>query len=109
VKVGVSQASEGWDLWAIEVNGEHIGERPSDRALGFDACIEGNASEMIAIAEAIELRCRASFKRCAIEPIRDGFELWSPRNSQRRAKITPAEAVELAADIRAKCSPKESA
>ncbi len=65
-----------------------------------DADVEGCASEMLAIADAIEERGYSSSKRCAVDARTDRVQLWSPRNSQHPGVITYAEADELAADIR---------
>lgn len=66
-----------------------------------DADVEGVAIEMKAIAEAIEKRGGASFKRCAVGVGPYGkVEFWSPRNSQKPGVVTLAEADDLARQIR---------
>lgn len=70
------------------------------------ADIEGDREEMAAIADAIENRKSARFKRCAATHVtvlgdRDGhYLLSSPRNTISPTKITAVEADELAASIR---------
>lgn len=103
---------EGFDdWWAIEW-AEHAnragllptGERGSfgwfSSARPSDADIEGTAGEMAAIATAIESGKGAEFYRCAVSPVADGFEIWSPRNSMNPATITRSQAAHLAAEIR---------
>jgi hypothetical protein len=67
-----------------------------------DADVEGTAAEMLAIAAAIESRKLVSFRRCAVAWEDMNVALWSPRNSQEIGFVSHAEAIELAADIRAK-------
>jgi hypothetical protein len=76
-----------------------------------DACIEGTAFEMRAIAIAINKGECARFKRCAAVFINlhdsqfmesgagEHYSLYSPRNSTIVARLTIEEAKELAADI----------
>ena len=65
-------------------------------------CIEGTAFEMLAIAEAIEQKKSARFKRCAATFAMEGYEMESPRNSRAPVLVSHSEASELAADIRQK-------
>lgn len=76
-------------------------------AMGFycssrisDSDIEGHGVEMLAIADAIEARGRAHFKRCAVDARTSVVEFWSPRNSQRHGEASRACADDLAKDIR---------
>lgn len=71
-----------------------VNPRPSD------ADVEGDAEEMRAIAAAIETGAAERFRRCAVAPVDGGYELWSPRNSTWRGRITLDEANDLAASIR---------
>lgn len=74
-----------------------------------DACVEGTAAEMLAIAEAIERREEESFKRCAVDARTDRVEFWSPRNSQRHGIVSREAADELAAQIRRELGSVQSA
>lgn len=65
-----------------------------------DADVEGRASEMLALADAIERREIETFKRCAVDARTDRVQLWSPRNSQRPGIVSRADADALAAQIR---------
>lgn len=71
-----------------------------------NADIEGDREEMAAIADAIENRKSAYFKRCAATHVTmfgelsGHYLLSSPRNTISPTKITVAEADELAASIR---------
>lgn len=66
------------------------------------ASIEGNAEEMLALAEAIESRSAYSAKRCAVDARTDRVQLWSPRNSVTESIVSRADAEHLAADIRSR-------
>lgn len=74
-----------------------------------NADIEGYASEMLAIADAIIERDYVAFRRCAVNCGTDGVRLWSPRNSDPDSTPTVpyARALELAKEIRAKVTPTE--
>lgn len=75
-----------------------------------DADIEGYADEMLAIAEAIEKRGAARFKRCAVNAETEPVHFWSPRNSTRDGEVSLAVADALAKEIRSVCAaaqPKE--
>lgn len=66
-----------------------------------DADVEGTAEEMKAIAEAIEQRSYAEFRRCAVKVHEyDRVEFWSPRNSQKSGVVSMAVANDLARLIR---------
>lgn len=68
-----------------------------------DACVEGDASEMMAIAQAIQAEGSAQFDRCAVQRVEGhGFFFWSPRNSQERAFVETEDAKELAEEIKAR-------
>ncbi len=66
-----------------------------------DACVEGSAAEMRALAAAIERRGHASFKRCGVRVEGDQVFVWSPRNSTREGVISLAAADDLVTQIRA--------
>jgi hypothetical protein len=102
------------DYWTIE-RAEHSGELRIDRMTDvygpYNAVwtaarlgsgytdIEGTAHEMREIAEAIQARGMASFKRCAVECLPNGVALWSPRNSLHAVLVTHAQADALARAI----------
>lgn len=65
-----------------------------------DADVEGTANEMRAIADAIEAGRSESFRRCAAHVCERGYQLSSPRNSQREALISHEQARHLASEIR---------
>lgn len=70
-----------------------------------DASVEGSAVEMLAIADAIEKRTVAIFRRCAVSA-RDhvtSVEFWSPRNSRASGWVPYEDALPLVALIREKC------
>lgn len=68
-----------------------------------DACVEGTAAEMLAIAATITARGYFGARRCAVEFSDGAFLFWSPRNSQGDANdaISPEDADDLAREIRA--------
>ena len=70
-----------------------------DTARISNACVEGTAEEMIAIAVAIKERTDESFKRCAVLFASDGVHFWSPRNSTVDGLVSLEEADELANQI----------
>ena len=61
-----------------------------------DACVEGTAEEMRALAKAIKARHWASFKRCAVRVEGESAYFCSPRNSTRDAVVPLADADEFA-------------
>lgn len=67
-----------------------------------DACVEGTAEEMLAIADAIDNKTSVSFKRCAVNITYSEVRFRSPRNSKKDGIVSHAEASELAAKIRLK-------
>lgn len=102
---------DGFDDWYVIDRANHDGRswmEPREYGAAFmcswrisDADVEGPASEMRRIAEAIETRGGFNAKRCAVRVCGDLVEFWSPRNSMRRGVVTLANADELAAQIRA--------
>lgn len=69
-----------------------------------DACVEGSAHEMLAIAKAIEDRKSVGFKRCAVavDEAEGVVRFWSPRNSRMHGVTQLYWADELAKQIREK-------
>ena len=60
--------------------------------LSPEACIEGTAEQMLALARAIQLREAVSFKRCAVHFEADGVHFSSPKNSERDAVVSVEDA-----------------
>lgn len=84
--------------WMEQIDTNAFALRCSSRI--SDADIEGSASEMRAIAEAIEKREYVSFKRCAVDAREELVKFWSPRNSQEPGTTSYAEALVLAEQIK---------
>lgn len=81
---------------------------PGGPRLPCHPSIEGTADEWTLIAGAIEAGAPRAFGRVAFAPQAGGGEFWSPRNStgdRDHVRLTTAELVDLAADIRAKLAP----
>ena len=106
----VMKKSEWLDDWYLIVKAEHDGQewfmRTASNSLRLmcserisDACVEGDEHEMLGIAQAIKLRERRSFGRCAVAFLSDGVHFWSPRNSMEDGVVTVEEADELADQI----------
>jgi len=72
-----------------------------------NADIEGDAEEMLSIADAIKTRGAARHKRCAAKTTPDGVELWSPRNSIGRTLVPLSVADALAEEITQKLATPE--
>lgn len=70
-----------------------------DSARISDACVEGTAVEMLAIAKAIEARGSVSFKRCEVRVVGDNAFFCSPRNSEEDAEVSLADADAFAAQV----------
>lgn len=83
-----------------------LGEPSADSDMHNNADIEGDSREMLAIAQAIETGGQAHFKRCSAVTTEAGVELMSPRNMRFPVLITHECAKALAADIRAKVTPR---
>jgi hypothetical protein len=92
------------DWWIIE-RAEHDGREGITDGMYWhsarisDADVEGGASEMLAIAEAIRARGNFSAKRCAVEVDGDRVAFRSPRNSQTDGIVSLAVADALADEI----------
>lgn len=84
--------------WYEEVDKDCFAFRCSER-LSPDACIEGTAEEMLAVADAIKYRGMASFKRVAVEFNSNGFIFWSPKNSQHDAFVQTEDADRFAYEV----------
>ena len=106
----VMKKSAWLDDWYLIVKAEHDGrewmERTGPNSSRFmcserisDACVEGSEEEMLGIAQAIKLRERGSFGRCAVAFLSDGVHFWSPRNSSEDGVVSVEEADELADQI----------
>lgn len=112
MKVVLVRSENLTNWWLIE-RAEHDGrewmEMRGANVMAFmrsarvsDADVEGDATEMLAIADAIQRGESVYFRRCAAERTPNGYLLSSPRNSTRAELITFEEASALALDIRAK-------
>ena len=100
--------------YTISVPDPQPGIPPGDRWCALSGpraplpAILGTADEWLLIAGAIEAGAARAFGRVAFEARIGGGELWSPHNStgdRDHVRLTTAELVELAADIRAKLVP----
>lgn len=93
--------SSNLDNWYIIERKVHDGSVVSARRIS-DACVEGGAREMLAIAAAIEASESVSFGRCAVDARgRNEVEFYSPRNSRKRGAVPYKDALALAEEIRA--------
>ena len=105
------KSSKWSDDWYTIVRAEHDGHQwwesdwhnrkrfMTSERLSPEACIEGDANEMLAVAKAIKKRSPVSFKRVAVHFEPDGVHFCSPRNSDHDAVVSIAEADELADQI----------
>lgn len=84
--------------WFERINANSISFMCSER-LSPEACIEGNAEEMIILARSIRKGQAVSFKRCAVHFEADGVHLYSPKNSTYDGVVSIEEANELADQI----------
>lgn len=84
--------------WWVETGPNSSSWHMSER-LTPNACIEGNAAEMLAIARAIKVRGSEAFKRCAVAFNDDGAHFWSPKNSTEDAIIPVADADAFADEV----------
>lgn len=116
VELTLRRSTSSDDWWCIErkdhdgrtwieehwVNGiGRIGYCMTSARLGdHRADIEGTGAQMMEIADAIERRSEADFKRVAVQWAEDGVLLWSPRNSETAAVVPHARATALATVIR---------
>jgi hypothetical protein len=102
--------SEFLDDWYVIERAEHDGKEwfektgPNTMTLRCssrfsDASVEGTSGEMLVLANAIEKRTTASFRRCAVNATEEPVRFWSPRNSEVDGECSLAEADELAKEI----------
>jgi hypothetical protein len=108
----VARKSEHMDDWYVIEWAEHDGREwlendPDGYGSSFmtsarisDADVEGTASEMLAIADAIEKRDSFSAKRCMVAVRGVDAIFMSPRNSLHAGVVSLAVADALAAQIR---------
>jgi len=89
----------------MEKTGPNCSRFMCSERLSPEACIEGDAGEMLALAQAIKRQGAARFKRCAVHFEADGVHFCSPKNSERDAVVTVEEANELADQILAELTP----
>ena len=89
---------------------EHVGFNSSrlmmSERLSPEACIEGDASNMIALAKAIKKREDVSFKRCAVRFNEDCAAFSSPKNSEYEAVVPFESAEEFAEQVLAELAHK---
>ncbi len=64
-----------------------------------DACVEGTAEEMVALAQAIKARHWATFGRCAVRVEGERAYFSSPRNSTRDGEVPLTDADEFADQV----------
>lgn len=89
----------------VESTGQNSQRFMASERLSPEACIEGDAGEMLEVANAIKKRGAVSFKRVSVHFEPDGAHFRSPKNSERDAVVTIEEAVELANQILAELPP----
>lgn len=99
----IERAEHDGRQWLENIGPNAMALRDSSRF--SDADVEGYASEMLAIADAIERKSDVEFRRCAVDATKDPVKFWSPRNSQTDGACSYAEAADLAAQIRALLGP----
>jgi hypothetical protein len=98
----IEKAEHDGRVWMEPIPGGGFALQTSSRF--SDADVEGEASAMLAIADAIEKRTETSFTRCAVAVNGDTAEFWSPRNSTKHGFTSITEADELASLIRKECA-----
>lgn len=91
----------------IERTGPNSSRFMCSERLSPEACIEGDSSDMLAVASAIKSRGAVSFNRVAVHFEPDGAHFSSPKNSERDAIVSVEEADELANQIIAELTPNE--
>lgn len=112
----VLNKSDVLDDWYTIIRAEHDGHTwlQPVRGGGFqymcserisDACVEGTAEEMIAIANAIKSRENVEFRRCEVRFEDDGVHFSSPRNSMEDGVTTIEEADEFAEQVLRELTP----
>jgi hypothetical protein len=108
VKILLQHAGEEWYTivraehdgreWWVEVGPNTYAFRMS-AWLSPEACIEGTADEMRALAAAIDCYSGVMFKRCAVQHTTAGVFFWSPRNSHRKTLVPFHDALDFAAQV----------
>jgi len=118
VRLTLRKCESMGDWWVIE-RAEHDGRTwmeqtgPNSMALRTssrfsDADVEGTASEMLEIAEAIRARGTFRAKRCSVDATGPEVRFSSPRNSSHDGTTSIAFADELAGLIEVQCAGKEA-
>jgi hypothetical protein len=95
----IERAEHDGRMWE-EQTGPHSSALMYSSRFSTNADVEGASYEMLAIADAIEQRGEASFRRCEVIIEGEHALFCSPRNSREPGRVTLAEADALAAEIR---------
>lgn len=85
-------------VWYEQVD-ENSRRYMSSERLSPEACIDGNASEMVRVAFTIKQRRTVSFKRIAVHFGDDGMHISSPENSDHDVVVSLEDADDLAEQI----------
>lgn len=88
--------------WIVKISANCSAYRNSERLDDKGkACIEGNGSEMLSVASAIERKSAVCFKRVAVSYSKEnnGFFFWSPKNSEIPVLIPLEDAEDLMRQI----------
>lgn len=93
----IERAEHDGRVWFEETGPNSMSLRASARF--SDADVEGTRAEMLMIADAIQFRTSASFRRCSVDATAEPVRFNSPRNSQVDGTCSLAEADELAEEI----------
>jgi hypothetical protein len=93
----IERAQHDGRMWLEQLGANSAVLRTSARI--SDADVEGTREEMAGLARAILDRDSFEERRCAVRVDGDHVELWSPRNSQRPARIPYHHAEALAREI----------
>lgn len=84
----VSSAFAGW-FALVDAKGRYVS----------DACVEGDAEQMTALAAALRAGTNYHAKRCAAMLVDDAYHLWSPRNTVGGYATLPRERAGQLADV----------
>ena len=93
----IEKAEHNHAAWLQPIAGNGLTFMHSGRI--SDACVEGTAQEMLAIAQAIKDRGAVDFRRCAVRVKNGTAYFCSPRNSLEDAEIPLADADEFAEQV----------